>query len=239
MGNRPKDFEIRAKAVRHKVPARRTKINVTMKMNARRRSVFSVWGACLAISASLGCSSNPSAVNPPKYDPHAFADSLLQRFDADGDGSLSKKESELAPGLLARWTRYDASKDGVVTREELESHAQIWVDRGDGISSITCVVRLNNRQIGDVSVRLTPDESLKEIIKPAETVSHSEYASFLSIPAEFKSEAHAKLTGMQYGLYHVEVTHPTMSLVPSANSRGVDVSPADQAAPIAISVERK
>lgn len=208
-------------------------------MYAGRRSVFVTLGASLAISASLGCSSNPSAVIPPKYDPRAFADSLLQRFDTDGDGSLSKKEADSAPGLVARWSRYDTNNDGMATREELESHAQKWVDRGDGISSITCVVRLNNSQIGDVSVRLTPDESLKETIKPAEAVSHPVHASFLSIPAEFKSEAHAKLTGMQYGLFLVEVSHPTMNLVPAANSRGIDVSPTDQAAPIKITVERK
>jgi hypothetical protein len=209
-----------------------------MNQFADRRSMLIATGALLAIVASPGCSSHPTAVSPPKYDPQAFADSLLERCDADGGGSLTKKEAELVPGVLARWSRYDVNKDGVVTREELESHVQEWVDRKDGISSITCTVRLKNRQIGDVTVKLIPDESLKGIVQPAETVSHSQYASFLSIPAELKDKAYAKLTGMQYGLYRIEISHPTMKLAPAANSRGLDVSPADQAAPVTITVDQ-
>jgi hypothetical protein len=163
----------------------------------------------------------------------------LARCDADGSNSLIKSEAEQAPGLLSRWSRYDADKDGAISRAELESHVQEWVDRGDGIASITCVVRLKNRQIGDVSVRLIPDDALSETIHAAATVSHPKFASFLSIPPEYKHPSHAKLAGMQYGLYRVEVTHPSLNLIPSADSRGVDVSPADQAAPIRISVEQR
>jgi hypothetical protein len=218
---------------------RRPQDDETVKSLAGRRAGVVAIGGLLALVASVGCTSHPKAVEAPAYDPQEFASFLLARCDADGNDSLIKSEAELAPGLLSRWSRYDADRDGMISRAELESHVQEWVDRGDGMASITCVVRLKNRQIGDVSVRLIPDEAFSGKIHSAETVSHPKFPSFLSIPAEYKHPAHAKLAGMQYGLYRVEVTHPSLNLVPSADSRGVDVSPADQAAPIRISVEQQ
>lgn len=196
-------------------------------------------GFVVAVIATAGCSSHPTPVKPPAYDPQAFATALLTRCDADGNGSLTKQEAVSATGLVKRWSRYDANNDGVLAREELESHVQKWVDRGDGLAAITCIVRLKNRQIGDVTVRLIPDEALGGAVHPAETVSHPQFASFMSIPPQFKNKAHAKLAGMQYGLYRVEVSHPSMKLVPSADCGGVDIGPADAAAPITISVEQR
>jgi hypothetical protein len=213
--------------------------NETVKLIVGCQAGFVPMGAVLAIVASAGCSSRPTPVTVPAYDPQAFANALLARCDTDGGGSLSKQEAASAPGLVKRWSRYDANQDGVVSRDELTSHVDHWVKRGDGLSAITCVVRLKNRQIGDVTVRLVPDESLGGAVHAAETVSHSKFASFLSIPAEFKHEDHAKLAGMQYGLYRVEISHPSMKLVPSADSRGFDISPDDAAAPISISVEQR
>jgi hypothetical protein len=197
-------------------------------------------GAVVATVLFLpGCSSRPAAVKPPSYDPQAFADSLLARCDSDNSGSLTKEEAERAPGLVSRWSRYDTDKDGTITRAELESHVEAWVERGDGLASINCVVLMGKRQIGDVTVKLIPDESLAGVVHPAETVSHVEYASSLSIPAELKAASHKNIAGMQYGLYDVEVSHPSLKLVVAADSRGFDVGPNDQAAPIKINVQRQ
>jgi Ca2+-binding EF-hand superfamily protein len=47
----------------------------------------------------------------------------LKAADADGDGSLSRKEAEDSmPGLAAKFDRMDADKDGKVTRDELRAH---------------------------------------------------------------------------------------------------------------------
>jgi hypothetical protein len=197
------------------------------------------WAVTLAIMATIGCNSHPTAVEPPAYDPPASAAALLDRCDTDSNGSLTKQESQSVPSLLKHWSRYDANNDGSVARDELEAHQQEWIDRGDGLAAITCIVRLNNRQLGDVTVRLVPDDSLSGTVHPAETISHAKFASFFSIPPEFKNKAHAKLAGMQYGLYQVEVSHPSMKLVPTASSRGLDISPSDAAGPITIVVEQQ
>lgn len=192
-------------------------------------------GALLSVA---GCGSQPERVIVPKYNPNAFAKSLIERCDADASGTISKQEATRAPGLVANFSRYDTDGDSAISQAELAARAQLWADRGDGLVSIRCVVKQNGRQLKNVTVKLIPDESLEGVIQPAETVSHEARASSLSIPPELKSEAHQKLTGMQYGLYRIEVSHPDMTLVPAADSAGCDISPEDQASSVVIKVTK-
>jgi hypothetical protein len=168
-----------------------------------RWTVFFVVCSATAIVVSAGCTSHPRAVKPPKYDAKDFADALLERCDANGDGSLSKQEAEQAPGLLSGWPKYDSDGDGAISRDELQRRVDQWAERGDGLIPITCDVRLGGRRIGNVQVKLAPDEALEGVIQPAMTVSDARQATFLVVPPELKLEEHRKLTGMQYGLYFV------------------------------------
>jgi hypothetical protein len=192
--------------------------------------------AALAVCAIAGCNSRPPAIQIPKYDPQSFASSLLDRFDSDHNAALSRQEAAKAPGLVAAWSRYDANKDESISRDELTARAQQWVKRAEGMVAITCVVRMGPNQIGDVQVKLVPDESLRGVTQPAEAVSLVDRPSLLSIPAELKAESHRNFSGMQYGLYQVAVSHPTMQLTP--RSTGCDIGVADQASPVVILVER-
>jgi hypothetical protein len=192
-----------------------------------------------AVLVVLGCSSKPAAIEVPLYNPGAFASSLLDRCDDDRDGAISKQEAEKSSGLLSAWRRYDASNDGTISREELESHAQAWLDENAGLASISCIVDLGGQQLDDVSVKLVPDASLATVVEPAVAVSRSTRPSFFSLPAELRSASHKNLSGMKYGLYRVEVSHPELQLAPSPLSLGVDVSEPDQSAPIVIRVDKK
>jgi hypothetical protein len=193
----------------------------------------------IGILASLGCTTHPRAVKPPKYDAQAFASALLQRCDADGDDSLNKQEAEGAPGILSGWSKYDTNGNGAVSRDELQARVEHWSSLGDGLIPITCDLRLRGRRIGNVQVKLVPDEAFDGVVQPAMTISDPNRATFLSIPPDLKLPEHSKLTGMQYGLFRVEVSHPSMNLVPAAESRGVDIGPVDQGAPVVINVESR
>jgi hypothetical protein len=196
-------------------------------------------GAIASFPLVVGCgNSPPEAVTAPRYSPQKFASSLLERCDADSSGSISKEEATKAPGLVANWDRYDTNGDGAISADEIAARAQVWVDRRDGMVSIRCVVKQKGQQLGDVTVKLIPDESLEGVIHPAETVSHDSRSSSLSIPPELKSEAHKNIAGMQYGLYRVEVSHPSMNLVPTPDSAGCDIGPEDQASSVVIKVTR-
>jgi hypothetical protein len=187
---------------------------------------------------ACGCNTSPEAVAVPRYNPASFAQALLERCDSDSGGTISQQEAAKAPALRADWARYDTNGDSVISPDELAARAQMWADRGDGLVSIRCVVKQEGRQLGDVTVKLIPDESLEDIIQPAESVTHESRASSLSIPPELKSEAHKKFAGMQYGLYRVEVSHPDYNLVPADDSAGCDIGPEDQASSVVIKVKR-
>lgn len=204
-----------------------------------RHPFKAMFGMLATMSLVAGCGdSPPEAVGAPRYEPQKFASSLLQRCDADSSGTISKEEAAKAPGLVADWDRYDSDGDGALSADELAARAQVWVDRRDGMVSIRCVVKQQGKQLGNVTVKLIPDESLEGVIQPAETVTHESRSSSLSIPPELKSEAHKKIAGMQYGLYRVEVSHPDMNLVPTPDSAGCDIGPEDQAGSVLIKVTR-
>lgn len=197
--------------------------------------------ASLTIPLALfaGCSSSPKGVRPPAYDRQHFAAVILERCDADKNDILTTGEAAAAPGIAAQWSRYDSDKDNAVSREELESHVQKWIDNGDGLVSMMCAVRLGGKEIGDVTVKLIPDDAMGDAVQPAETISQPGRSSPLSIPPELKPERLRRIAGMQYGLYHVEVSHPTLKIAPAPGSTGIDISPSDQAGIIKINVERK
>lgn len=209
------------------------------QMHPATRIRAAMVAGALAISLGIGCNSRPTPIAIPKYDPQAFADSLLQRCDKDGNASLSKAEAAAAPGLLAGWSRYDTNGDQAISADELKARAAQWLSRREGLVSILCEVKLSGTPIEGVQVKLVPDEALAAAVSPAETVSRRDYPTDLSIPPDLRAEAHRRLGGMQYGLYRVEVSHPSMQLAPAPQSAGCDIGPSDQAKPLVIHVVQK
>jgi len=214
-------------------------------MHRRRAGPLSVWYlaawhlALLAPSLLAGCASKPSKVDMPKYDPEAFATTIIERCDADSSGSISQQEAEKAPGIVAAWGRYDANNDGNLTRDELVARAKQWADAGLGLASVRCVVRLNGAPVDGVMVKLVPDEAFASVLKPAECTSTSQGAAVMMIPAELQQTDLQGIGGMQFGLYTVEVSHPQMQLTPSPSSRGRDIDRPEQSTPVTIDVVKK
>jgi EF hand len=210
-----------------------------MLLPQRLRDAFAIYSLLLASLLAAGCSSKPSKVELPRYDPEAFATAIVERCDADKNGAISKQEAEQAPGIVAAWARYDANNDGSLSRDELVARAKQWSEAGLGLASVRCVVRLNGAQVDGVLVKLVPDEALADILKPAECTSASQGASVMMIPAELQPADLKGVGGMQFGLYTVEVSHPQMKLEPAPNSRGRDIDRPEQSAPVMIDVVRK
>lgn len=73
--------------------------------------------ASLALVAFLGIMGVASA-QPPRGGPPSF-DTLLNAFDANGDGKLSK--DEVPPRVWMRLGQADANGDGVVTEAEFDA----------------------------------------------------------------------------------------------------------------------
>ena len=85
--------------------------------------------ACLvflaALTAGVAYGQNRPAQSGPRG-PITYA-TLLDRYDADGDGKITKDEYG---GPAALWPRLDADEDGVFTREEFAQRAQGQGPRG-------------------------------------------------------------------------------------------------------------
>lgn len=78
--------------------------------------------AALALAAFLGIMGAASAQpprGPGKGGPPSFG-TLLNAFDADGDGKLS--QDEVPPRVWMRLGRADANGDGVVTKTEFDDY---------------------------------------------------------------------------------------------------------------------
>ena len=140
-------------------------------MKLRLSSSWNV-GCVLCISSLVGCGSQPRGVSIPSYDPAAFASSLLDRFDADNNDKLSEKEAAAVPGMVAALPHYDKNRDSSISREELAARATEWVERGDGLVSITCSVRLDGARVA--GARETYSGRLDEWGGPARRSHHTQ-----------------------------------------------------------------
>ncbi len=73
--------------------------------------------------AGFGDRPNPGAPNPNRNQPpniDQFVNGMLERYDADKDGKLSRKElSDVPDRAKERFGEWDADKDGIVTKEEM------------------------------------------------------------------------------------------------------------------------
>ena len=75
---------------------------------------------------AAGCSMQLPQVKPPGVD-SAAADGALAEFDSNQDGLLSKDEATaVCAGISDSWDRYDQDGDGSVSREELEARFNEW-----------------------------------------------------------------------------------------------------------------
>ncbi len=107
------------------------------------------------------------------------------------------------------------------------------------LASIMCSVRVNGHGVNGVTVRLVPDEALAEVIKPVECVSNAQGTALFAVLPDLQPENFKGVAGMQYGLYRVEVSRPSMKLAPAPGSRGRDIDRIDGIQPVVIDVVRK
>lgn len=101
-----------------------------------------VWfGSALVVLTTI-CSAADAQTAAP-----AERRSRAERFDANGDGSISREEAAKAPRLTERFDAIDSNKDGQLSRDEIvafrKAHGRS--PRRDGVSSIT-LVKLNTQK---------------------------------------------------------------------------------------------
>ena len=173
--------------------------------------------ASTVLGVLAGCSSRPPRVVQAKIDPAAAAKAAMDAYDADGNGSLSAQELVKCPALARSIARFDANKDGSLTADEIAARIRTWQEQRVGLMRFCCRVFRNRAPLAGAAVRFVPEPFLGGELKPASGTTDATGMVFLSVAAADLPADQKGLTGVQPGLYKVEITHPRIKLPPKFN----------------------
>ncbi len=192
-----------------------------LRLDGGQLSRYAVLGwLALELSAfTTGCSRGPTPVKPPYIDPAAASREAMELYDANHDGQLSDKELEACPGILMHRDIYDTDHDGKISREEIEDRIRKLRASRVGLTRLGVQVRMDGRPLAGATVKLVPEKYLGSDIKGAVGITGPAGSASLSIPDEDLPPAQHGLTGVHYGTYKVEITHPTIKIPAKYNTQ--------------------
>lgn len=191
------------------------------------RRALSLGGASLLLGWCLvGCGGGGgSAIHAPSLSPSSAASAALAEADANKDQLLDEEELKKLPGLLAALSDVDENKDKKLSADEIRKRLELYRESNVGIMSVSCRVMMDDRPLGNASVRLIPEPFLGSGFKPASGTSEPDGT------LELKTEGY-DLPGVPCGFYRVEVSKSEggRELVPakyrSPTTLGLEIGPA-------------
>jgi hypothetical protein len=153
---------------------------------------------------ALGCSSRPSAIEPPNIEPDALAAAAVEQYDRNGDTFIDGKELEAAPSLRFSLERIDANGDHKLLAEEIAQFAQKhWIDTPVGIVRVQCLVKVKGQPLDGATITLEPETFMQGAVSAATGVTRGGSAA-LDVSEEVRP--HPNAHGVQTGLYLVRVS---------------------------------
>jgi hypothetical protein len=185
------------------------------------------WQIGLAFLLAAGCNRGPGAIQPPDIDADAAASHALELHDRNGDGQLSKDEWSASPALVAVVPGYDRSGDGTLTDTEIADGIAAWRQSGVGARSVPFSLRWNGRPLAGATVRLVPAPFIESGLKGASGQSGPSGAGQLSVAPEDRPRNAPNIPLMQPGIYHVEITHPSIKIPAKYNTEttlGIEIT---------------
>lgn len=182
----------------------------------------------LTIAALLasGCG-GPTRLLPPEVSADGAAETALETYDENGDGSLAPGELVKCPGLAHVLPEYDANRDGSLTKEEISLGISRWSEGKMGAASWPFQVRFNGRALEGAQVKIVPESFLGGAIKPASGTAAQGGHGTLGMAMDDLPANAPRRPLVQPGLYRVEITHPSVSIPAKFNAEttlGLEVS---------------
>ena len=141
--------------------------------------------------------------------------------------SSPKDEWSASPALVAVSASYDKNGDGTLSAEEIAAGLAAWQQSGVGARAVPFVVRWNGRPLAGATVRLVPAPFLDDAVKGASGETGPGGAGQLSMAAEDRPRNAPNIPLMQPGLYHVEITHPSIKIPAKYNTQttlGIEIT---------------
>jgi hypothetical protein len=188
--------------------------------------------SCLCAAMLSGCSNRPSAVELPSVDAGDAAAFAIEHYDTDHNSAISAAEMAAnCPPLATALTSYDADNNGDLSAQEIEDRLDRLYGPSAAHISVECTVTWNGRPLRGATVKFRPVEMLGSSIKPAQGVTNDSGVARIAISTEELPDDLKDVSLMQPGLYHVEITHPTVALPARYNTKtelGFEVDPAQE-----------
>jgi hypothetical protein len=170
-------------------------------MNGQRRlPLFFI----LSLTLFIGCRRTPARVEVPSLDPSAVGKAALAQYDANGDGAIAGPELDKSPALKAMALAKIGVGDKKITADEIAARVKAWLASRAGLISLSCRVILDDAPLGGATVTLVPEKFLGEAIKPASGTTDQQGFAILTVSD--KSLTGKRLSGVQVGLYRVEIS---------------------------------
>jgi hypothetical protein len=179
----------------------------------------------LGLALSVGCGTKtPARVEAPSWDPEGFADAILEKQDANSDGSLDTAELATAPGLAFGAKFIDTDGNKLLSRDELVARFERYVERRLGLTTKTMQLSYKQRPVSGAKIRLVPEFFLTDVVEPAtaETMPDGTFDPLTE---------GVELPGVRVGYYKVVVeSSPKVKLPAKLSSAdttnlGVEISP--------------
>jgi hypothetical protein len=169
---------------------------------------------------TAGCSQGPARIAAPNVDPESAADSAIELYDTDHDGSLKKAELAACPAVLAYLSLYDQNSDGLVSRDEFAARLNELYGKRVGLSHVDCQITFQGRPLQDAIVVFEPEPYLGDEIPAANAITGANGSAPMAVAAEYLPEnlraRNRQL--MKVGTYKVRITHPKIALPAKYNT---------------------
>ena len=167
---------------------------------------------------TAGCSRGPAPVRIPHVDPVAASQGAVELYDTNGDGQLSEQELTACPGILRNIGIYDSDGNKSVTQEEIEARLRAFFPPNVGVTKLNVYVSLDGQSLSGATVEFVAEKYLGDEVKPAGGVTTDRGNATIDIQDEDAPETEHGLSGVHYGTYRVEITHPTVNVPAKYNT---------------------
>jgi hypothetical protein len=165
-------------------------------MPVSRRFPYAI---ALFLAVAAGCRSEP--LEAPYVDASSAASAAIKQYDENSDGQLSEAELAKAPGIKPVLLTGDADQDKSLTQAELKSRIAGFVGDEVGVLDFSCNVTLNGAPLEGAVVKAIPEPCLGPTFLPATGTTDKQGTAWLSM-------GNAQISGMQCGLFKIEITRP-------------------------------
>jgi hypothetical protein len=184
----------------------------------------------LGIMLFTGCFGGPPALVSPKIDSSAAGTAAVAKYDKNSDSALDDTELKACPAILKAKAKFDKDGDGKVNANDIAARIGEWQADGTGLTTFALRFTLDGKALEGAEIKLVPEEWLGAEIKPGSGKTDASGNAGISIASSDLLENEAGLTGMRFGLYRIEVTHPTAKIPAKFNTAtelGIEIGPSD------------